>query len=144
MTMHCRCGPVWVWFKLHLQFQMSSKYQQCNISTTDSSSRVDGCVSCPWAAFMSMQLRTAASVQVVKARGEAMAAAAKKGRPHGMLSIIGLSDEQLMPICIQARESIGKDCVCQLANFLFPTGRVVSGHKDALAEVRFFLIKMQL
>jgi len=31
---------------------------------------------------------------------------------------------------------MGADVVCQLANYLFPTGRVVSGHKDALNEVQ--------
>jgi hypothetical protein len=34
-------------------------------------------------------------LQVVKARGECMAAAAKQGQPHGMLSIIGLTDADL-------------------------------------------------
>ena len=32
-------------------------------------------------------------VQAVKVRGESMAAAAKLGKPHGMLSIIGLEDK---------------------------------------------------
>lgn len=64
-----------------------------------------------------------------------MAAAARQGRPHGMLSIIGLNDDKLEPICAQARASVGGGCECRLANFLFPSGRVVSGHKDALAEV---------
>lgn len=66
-----------------------------------------------------------------------MAAAARQGRPHGMLSIIGLDDAKLKDICEKAR-SKGKasDTVCQLANYLFPSGRVVSGHKDALAEVQ--------
>ena len=73
--------------------------------------------------------------QVVRVRGEAMSAAAKLGRPHGMLSIIGLNDEQLEPLITQAMAALGGDCVCRLANYLFPTGRVVSGHKDALAEV---------
>ena len=78
-------------------------------------------------------------LQVVKVRGEAMAAAASQGKPHGMLSVIGLNNEQLEPICSQARAGIGGDCVCRLANYLFPTGRVVSGHKDALAQVRAML-----
>ena len=72
---------------------------------------------------------------MVKVRGEAMAAAAKLGNPHGMLSIIGLNDDKLEPIVARARTSGGADCVCRLANYLFPTGRVVSGHKAALAEV---------
>ena len=33
--------------------------------------------------------------QVVKARGESMAAAAQLGEPHGMLSVIGLADADL-------------------------------------------------
>lgn len=43
-------------------------------------------------------------VQVVKARGAAMAAAAagaggsSGSRPHGMLSVVGLSDEQLQQV----------------------------------------------
>jgi [acyl-carrier-protein] S-malonyltransferase len=64
-----------------------------------------------------------------------MAGAAKAGKPHGMLSIIGLDDATLSGICDKARAKIGADTVCEIANYLFPTGRVVSGHKDALAEV---------
>ena len=37
--------------------------------------------------------------QVVKVRGESMAAAAKMGPPHGMLSIIGLNDADVGAIC---------------------------------------------
>ena len=90
-------------------------------------------------------LRTTACVQLtpgmpisqaVKVRGESMAAAAKLGRPHGMLSIIGLDDAILAEVCDKARAKLGDDTVCQLANYLFPTGRVVSGHKDALDEVQ--------
>ena len=76
---------------------------------------------------------------MVKQRGESMAAAAKSGKPHGMLSIIGLDDAALGPICDKARAKIGGDAVCCIANYLFPTGRVVSGHKDALAEVRLWV-----
>jgi [acyl-carrier-protein] S-malonyltransferase len=65
-----------------------------------------------------------------------MAAAAKLGKPHGMLSIIGLEDKALEDICATVRGNLGPDIVCQLANYLFPTGRVVSGHKDALNEVQ--------
>ena len=68
-------------------------------------------------------------------RGENMAAAAQQGRPHGMLSIIGLEDAKLEGICAEARGKLGPGSVCQVANFLFPAGRVVSGHKDALEEV---------
>ena len=59
-------------------------------------------------------------VQVVKARGEAMAAAAAQGQPHGMLSVIGVTDDDLTAICAEARAKLGGDTVCQIANFLFP------------------------
>ena len=75
-------------------------------------------------------------LQAVKVRGESMAAAAKIGKAHGMLSIIGLEDGVLSDICAKVRLKLGSDVVCQTANFLFPTGRVVSGHKDALNEVQ--------
>ena len=73
--------------------------------------------------------------QVVKARAENMAACAKMGDPHGMLTVVGLGDADLENICKTVREKMpGK--TCQLANFLFPQGRVCSGHKDALDEVQ--------
>lgn len=53
-------------------------------------------------------------------RAESMAAAAKQGRPHGMLSIIGLGDSELEAIVAQVHQQKGGDTVCQLANFLFP------------------------
>ena len=74
--------------------------------------------------------------QVVKRRGEAMAAAAKLGKPHGMLSVIGLDDAAMEAVCSKARAEVGSEAVCQIANYLFPTGRVVSGHLSALDEVR--------
>ena len=74
--------------------------------------------------------------QAVKVRGESMAAAAKMGKAHGMLSIIGLEDRVLDSICAKVRLKLGGEVVCQTANYLFPTGRVVSGHKEALSEVQ--------
>eukprot|EP00879_Flechtneria_rotunda_P017756 GHRR01018614.1.p1 GENE.GHRR01018614.1~~GHRR01018614.1.p1 ORF type:complete len:299 (+),score=88.75 GHRR01018614.1:728-1624(+) len=74
-------------------------------------------------------------LKVVKARGEAMAAAAATppgGRLHGMLSIVGLADSDIQRLCDDAKGQLGNETVCQLANFLFPQGRVVSGHTDAL------------
>ena len=75
-------------------------------------------------------------MQVVQKRGESMAAAAKMGKTHGMLSVIGLDDKTLEGVCAKARAAAGADAVCQIANYLFPTGRVVSGHKSALDEAR--------
>ena len=72
-------------------------------------------------------------LKVVKVRAESMAAAAKEGDPHGMLSVVGLADADLEAVCKQVREKMpGR--VCQIANLLFPQGRVVSGHKVALEE----------
>lgn len=72
-------------------------------------------------------------LKVVKVRAESMSAAAKAGRPHGMLSVVGLNDADLEAICAEARSKV-PGSVCQIANYLFPQGRVVSGHKDALEE----------
>lgn len=38
-------------------------------------------------------------LQVVKVRAESMAAAAGMGRPHGMLSVVGLNDADLEAVC---------------------------------------------
>ncbi len=83
-----------------------------------------------------MSDRCPIAMQVVKRRGESMAAAAKIGKAHGMLSVIGLDDRTMEDVCSKARAAAGADAVCQIANYLFPTGRVVSGHKSALDEVR--------
>ena len=83
------------------------------------------------------QVHAVTATQVVKRRGESMAAAAKIGKAHGMLSVIGLDDKTMEEVCGKARAAAaGADAVCQIANYLFPTGRVVSGHKSALDEAR--------
>lgn len=74
-------------------------------------------------------------ISVVKVRAESMAEAAKMGDPHGMLSVVGLGDADLEEICKDVRSKM-PDKVCQIANYLFPQGRVVSGHKVALEEVQ--------
>lgn len=74
-------------------------------------------------------------LKVVKVRATSMAAAAKAGRPHGMLSVVGLSDPDLEGVVAQVNSRL-PDSVCRIANYLFPTGRVVSGHKDALEEAQ--------
>lgn len=74
-------------------------------------------------------------ISVVKVRAESMAEAAKLGDPHGMLSVVGLGDEDVEAICKEVRDKMpGK--ICQVANYLFPQGRVISGHKTALEEAR--------
>lgn len=75
------------------------------------------------------------ALKVVKVRAESMAMAATMGDPHGMLTIVGLADADLEGLCKQVREKMpGK--ICQLANFLFPQGRVASGDKKALDELK--------
>jgi [acyl-carrier-protein] S-malonyltransferase len=68
-------------------------------------------------------------LQVVKARGAAMAAAAAVppgGRAHGMLSVVGLGDADIERLCEEARQQLGDDTVCQLANYLFPQVRITN------------------
>merc|ERR1711920_196370 len=76
------------------------------------------------------------ALKIVEVRASSMAKAAETGKPHGMLSVVGLSDADLEGICKQVKQKLGKDTVCQIANYLFPQGRVVTGHKDALEEVQ--------
>ena len=84
-------------------------------------------------------------LRVVRCRAEAMKAAAAEG-DHGMLSVVGLDDDVLETCVEKARlaaakrreaspDDASKDVVCAIANYLFPTGRVVSGDADALDEV---------
>jgi len=73
-------------------------------------------------------------LKVVKVRAESMAAAAKVG-DHGMLSVVGLKDDVLDKCVADAKRALGDGVVCEVANKLFPTGRVVSGDKSALEEV---------
>lgn len=63
--------------------------------------------------------------QVVKVRAESMAAAAAAagGRPHGMLSVVGLGDAELAALCGEAAGKLGPGTVCEVANRLFPTVR---------------------
>lgn len=42
------------------------------------------------------------------------------GRAHGMLSVVGLTDDQLERLCEEARLKNGEDTVCRVANYLFP------------------------
>lgn len=74
-------------------------------------------------------------ISVVKVRAESMAAAANMGDPHGMLSVVGLGDSDVEDICKQVKDKM-PDRVCQIANYLFPQGRVISGHKTALDEAQ--------
>jgi len=60
-------------------------------------------------------------LQVVKTRAECMAEAAKAGKPHGMLSIVGLPDSEILEICAEVTGGQqNPDFICQPANYLFP------------------------
>jgi hypothetical protein len=37
-----------------------------------------------------------------------------------MLSVVGLGDADTERLCKEARQQLGGDAVCQLANYLFP------------------------
>lgn len=50
-----------------------------------------------------------------------MAEAAKAGKPHGMLSIVGLPDSEILEICAEVTGGQqNPDFICQTANYLFP------------------------
>ncbi|XP_041934628.1 malonyl-CoA-acyl carrier protein transacylase, mitochondrial [Alosa sapidissima] len=77
----------------------------------------------------------AEALYAVKIRAEAMQAASEQ-TPSGMLSVIGKPQAKYNHACLLAREhcqSLGiQDPVCMVANYLFPDGRVIAGHQEAL------------
>uniref|UniRef100_A0A4W5K4T1 Malonyl-CoA-acyl carrier protein transacylase, mitochondrial n=1 Tax=Hucho hucho TaxID=62062 RepID=A0A4W5K4T1_9TELE len=77
----------------------------------------------------------AEALYAVKVRAEAMQKASEL-IPSGMLSVMGRPQAKYKHACLQAREhclSLGiKEPVCSVANYLFPDGRVIAGHKEAL------------
>lgn len=77
----------------------------------------------------------AEALYAVKVRAEAMQEASERV-PSGMLSVLGRPQAQYQQACQQALEhcrSLGVDQpVCSVANYLFPDGRVIAGHQQAL------------
>ncbi|XP_061570869.1 malonyl-CoA-acyl carrier protein transacylase, mitochondrial [Cololabis saira] len=77
----------------------------------------------------------AEALYAVKVRAEAMQKASELV-PSGMLSVIGKPQAQYKYACLQAKEhcrSLGiEEPVCSVANYLFPDGRVIAGHQQAL------------
>lgn len=77
----------------------------------------------------------AEALYAVKVRAEAMQRASELV-PSGMLSVIGRPQAQYKYACLQAKEhcrSLGiEEPVCSVANYLFPDGRVLAGHQQAL------------
>merc|ERR1712050_496824 len=70
-------------------------------------------------------------LKLVKLRGEAMQEAAETSS-QSMCSIAGLSREVLDELCKDAR---GKDDICQVANFLFPSGFSCAGSAKAVDKL---------
>ncbi|NWJ01448.1 FABD protein, partial [Crypturellus undulatus] len=77
----------------------------------------------------------AQALHAVKVRAEAMQEAAE-AVPSGMLSVIGRPAANYKLACAEARqhcEALGvPDPVCQVSTYLFPDGRVIAGHLQAL------------
>lgn len=59
---------------------------------------------------------------------------ASEAVPSGMLSVVGKSQTKYSTACVEARDhclTLGiKDPVCEVANYLFPNGRVIAGHME--------------
>ena len=70
-------------------------------------------------------------LQVVRQRGLAMQAAADT-EPSGMVSILGLDQEEVERLCASCRQD-GE--IIQPANFLCPGNLVVSGHQEACKRI---------
>ncbi|XP_014719891.1 malonyl-CoA-acyl carrier protein transacylase, mitochondrial [Equus asinus] len=71
----------------------------------------------------------------VKVRAEAMQEASEAA-PSGMLSVLGRPQSKFSFACLEAREHCKaagiESPVCEVANYLFPDCRVISGHLEAL------------
>ncbi|KAL3894809.1 MAG: hypothetical protein SGPRY_013704 [Prymnesium sp.] len=73
-----------------------------------------------------------AGLKVVKARAEAMDAAAKASK-SGMASIGGISDEDLQVCLDEAAKAVGSG-QAYIANYMFPQGRTCSGDLKVLEK----------
>lgn len=92
------------------------------------------------------------ALYAVKVRAEAMQEASDS-TPSGMLSVVGRAETRYNYACLEAREhckSLGiEEPVCEVANYLFPNGRVIAGHLQALEFLqqnsrRFHLARAKL
>ncbi|KAM8740772.1 malonyl-CoA-acyl carrier protein transacylase, mitochondrial [Acanthopagrus schlegelii] len=87
------------------------------------------------ALVFSGSMNFADALYAVKVRAEAMQKASELV-PSGMLSVICKPQAQYKYACVQAKEHCQKlgieEPVCSVANYLFPDGRVIAGHQQAL------------
>ncbi|XP_007079583.2 malonyl-CoA-acyl carrier protein transacylase, mitochondrial isoform X1 [Panthera tigris] len=78
-------------------------------------------------------------LHAVKIRAEAMQEASE-AVPSGMLSVLGQPQSKFTFACLEAREhckTLGiENPVCEVASYLFPDCRVISGHLEALQFLR--------
>lgn len=65
-------------------------------------------------------------LKVVKVRASSMAAAAKAGPTPRHAQRVGLNDADLEKVVAEVNTKL-PDSVCRVANYLFPSGRVVPG-----------------
>lgn len=82
------------------------------------------------------------ALYAVKIRAEAMQKASELV-PSGMLSVIGRPQAQYKYACVQAKEycqSLGmEEPICSVANYLFPDGRVIAGHREVYTKMSIYL-----
>lgn len=82
-------------------------------------------------------LRFFTGLYAVKVRAEAMQEASEAA-PSGMLSVLGKPQTNFTLACQEALEHCRvqglKDPVCEVANYLFPDCRVISGHLEVGAR----------
>ncbi|CAI9592611.1 unnamed protein product [Staurois parvus] len=75
------------------------------------------------------------ALYAVKVRAEAMQKASEAVQ-SGMLSVIGNFKTKYSTACAEAHDhclTLGiKDPVCEVANYLFPNGKVIAGHMEAI------------
>lgn len=64
-------------------------------------------------------------LKLIQKRAEAMQQAAKESK-SGMVSLVGLDDAAVNKVC--------QDCDVQVANYLFPKGRVISGGEQEIEK----------
>jgi len=74
-------------------------------------------------------------IKIVKVSADALAKASGKQPAQAMLSVAGIKVAKLEVLCTQVREDLGQDCVCEVANVLFPRGATCAGHQNAMEKL---------
>jgi len=76
-------------------------------------------------------------LRIVRARAEAMAHEVSKpgAKAQGMVSVAGLERDVVERLCQEVKTSLPDD-MCQIANFMFPTGFSVAGTEQAVLAMQ--------